>query len=345
MGTDFDVIVIGGGHAGTEAAHAAAKMGRKTALFSFNPSRIGFMSCNPAMGGLAKGQLIKEIDALGGIMGINTDKTAIQYRRLNSSKGPAVRSSRAQCDKALYAEKMQEFLAGVENLTILPFEATEILVDGSGQVSGVSVRDGSKVSARAVVITSGTFLRAVMHTGFEQTSGGRLGDIAAVGLSGSLEKLGFKLGRLKTGTPPRLHKDSIDYSQAEAQPGDEKPIPFSFYTKTDPFPFLPQVNCFITYTNERTHEIIEENFSRSPMFTGIIQGIGPRYCPSIEDKVKRFRERESHQIFLEPEGLATDEIYVNGISTRMPRDVQENLFTSIRGLETAQVEKDGRAVE
>lgn len=341
---DFDVVVIGGGHAGTEAAHAAARMGRKTALLSLNPERIGFMSCNPAMGGLAKGQLIKEIDALGGIMGINTDKTAIQYRRLNSSKGPAVRSSRAQCDKALYAQEMQKHLGKVENLEILPFEATEILVE-DGRVAGVAVRDGSRIRARAVVITSGTFLRAVMHTGFEQTSGGRLGDQAALGLSGSLEKFGFKLGRLKTGTPPRLHKDSIDYSKTEKQPGDEKPVPFSFYYQPSPFPLLPQVNCFITYTNEKTHEIIEENFNRSPMFTGVIQGIGPRYCPSIEDKVKRFRERNRHQIFLEPEGLTTDEIYVNGISTSLPRDVQEKFVHSIEGLEKAEFVKYGYAVE
>jgi tRNA uridine 5-carboxymethylaminomethyl modification enzyme len=344
MSNDFDVIVIGGGHAGTEAAHAAAKMGCKTALLSLNPDRIGFMSCNPAMGGLAKGQLIKEIDALGGIMAINTDKTAIQYRRLNSSKGPAVRSSRAQCDKALYAAEMQKFLANVPNLSIVPLEATDILVE-NGRVSGVSLRDGSQIRGTAVVITSGTFLRAVMHTGFEQTSGGRLGDIAAMGLSGSLERLGFKLGRLKTGTPPRLHKDSIDYSQTEAQGGDEKPIPFSFYNIPNPVPFLRQVDCYITYTNQQTHEIIEENFESSPMFTGIIKGIGPRYCPSIEDKVKRFRERDRHQIFLEPEGLTTDELYVNGISTSLPKDVQERFVHSIKGLENAVFVKHGYAVE
>jgi tRNA uridine 5-carboxymethylaminomethyl modification enzyme len=341
---DWDVIVIGGGHAGTEAAHASARLGCRTALLTLDPSRIGFMSCNPAMGGLAKGQLIKEIDALGGIMGINTDKTAIQYRRLNSSKGPAVRSSRAQCDKALYAQRMQEFLCDLNNLTILPFEATEILFENQ-RVTGVSTRQGEHLNARAVVITSGTFLRAVMHTGFEQTSGGRAGDQAAMGLSTSLERLGFRLGRLKTGTPPRLHKDSIDYSKAEAQGGDEKPIPFSFFYRTNPFPLLPQVNCWITYTNEKTHEIIERNFSKSPMFTGIIQGIGPRYCPSIEDKVKRFRERDRHQIFLEPEGLNTDEMYVNGISTSLPRDVQDAFVRSIPGLENAQFIRYGYAVE
>jgi tRNA uridine 5-carboxymethylaminomethyl modification enzyme len=341
---DWDIIVIGGGHAGTEAAHACARMGCRTALLTLDPSRIGFMSCNPAMGGLAKGQLIKEIDALGGIMGINTDKTAIQYRRLNSSKGPAVRSSRAQCDKALYAQRMQEYLNEISNLTIISGEVADI-IEESGKVSGVVLGTGEKLNAKAVVITSGTFLRAIMHTGFEQESGGRAGDKAATGLSGSLEGLGFRLRRLKTGTPPRLHKDSIDYSRAEAQAGDENPIPFSFYYRTNPFPLLPQVNCWITYTNERTHDIIEQNFSKSPMFTGIIQGVGPRYCPSIEDKVKRFRERDRHQIFLEPEGLTTDEIYVNGISTSLPRDVQDAFVRSIPGLEQAQFIRYGYAVE
>lgn len=340
----FDVLVIGGGHAGCEAAHAAARMGCKTGLLSFNPQRIGFMSCNPAMGGLAKGQLIKEIDALGGIMGRITDRTAIQYRRLNSSKGPAVRSSRAQCDKALYAVEMQAYLAGVPNLTIVPEEADGLVSDGM-RITGVALKDGSQLSAKAVVITSGTFLRGVMHTGFEQTEGGRLGDRASVGLSASLAALGFRLGRLKTGTPPRLHRNSIDFTRVEAQPGDAKPVPFSFYSKLSPFPYLPQINCYITYTNAQTHEIIEENFSRSPMFTGIIQGVGPRYCPSIEDKVKRFQERERHQIFLEPEGLTTDEIYVNGISTSLPRDVQEKFVHSIVGLEKAEFVKYGYAVE
>jgi len=341
---NFDVIVIGGGHAGCEAAHVAARMGCSTALLSLNFNRIGFMSCNPAMGGLAKGQLIKEIDALGGVMGVNTDKTAIQYRRLNSSKGPAVRSSRAQCDKSLYAQRMQEYLSELAGLKILPLEATEILTDGR-RVVGVGLLDGRRLSCRAVVITSGTFLKAVMFTGFEQTEGGRLGDRASVGLSASLENLGFKLGRLKTGTPPRLHRNSIDYTKIEPQPGDEKPVPFSFYFKPKPFPVLKQINCYITYTNNKTHEIIEENFSRSPMFTGMIQGIGPRYCPSIEDKVKRFRERERHQIFLEPEGLTTDEVYVNGISTSLPKDVQERFVRSIVGLENAEFIRYGYAVE
>lgn len=346
---NFDVLVIGGGHAGTEAAHAAAAMGCRTALATLNPSRIGFMSCNPAMGGLAKGQLIKEIDALGGIMGMQTDKAAIQYRRLNSSKGPAVRSSRAQCDKDLYAKKMQEFLINRPNLEILGFEVSDLLsrinTHGKKEITGVKLRDGSEVRAQAVVITSGTFMRAIMHMGFEQTEGGRAGDGAAKTLSRSIEELGFKLRRLKTGTPPRLDKDSIDWSKTEPQPGDEKPIPFSFYYRGERFPELTQLNCFITYTNVQTHEIIEKNFDRSPMFTGIITGIGPRYCPSIEDKVKRFNTKERHQIFLEPEGLTTKEIYVNGMSTSLPRDVQEDFIHSISGLENAKFVRHGYAVE
>ncbi len=340
----WDVLVIGGGHAGCEAAHAAAKMGCKTALVTLNPARIGFMSCNPAMGGLAKGQLIKEIDALGGIMGVNTDKTAIQYRRLNSSKGPAVRSSRAQCDKALYAEKMQEALSILPGLKILSLEVTEILVE-KNRVEGVLTRDGSRIHARSIIITSGTFLQAIMFTGFEKTQGGRVGDSASLGLSKSLTVLGFKLGRLKTGTPPRLHRKSIDYSRLEEQPGDPQPVPFSFYYKPDPFPVLPQVNCHITYTNKQTHDIIGENFHLSPMYTGMIQGIGPRYCPSIEDKVKRFGHRDRHQIFLEPEGLNTDEVYVNGISTSLPKEVQEKFVRSIVGLEKAEFIRFGYAVE
>ena len=345
---DFDVLVIGGGHAGTEAAHASARMGCRTALATLNPERIGYLSCNPAMGGLAKGQLVKEIDALGGIMGRQTDKTAIQYRRLNTSKGPAVRSSRAQCDKPRYAKKMQEFLATVPNLSIIGLEVADLIWETTGgrpRITGVRLRDGSEVRAYAVVVTSGTFLRAVMHTGFEQSEGGRVGDEAAKTLSRSVEELGFRLRRLKTGTPPRLDKDSIDWSKTEPQPGDEKPVPFSFYYRGTRFPELPQLNCFITYTNSQTHEVIEKNFDKSPMFTGIIQGVGPRYCPSIEDKIKRFNEKDRHQIFLEPEGLDISEIYVNGMSTSLPRDVQEAFIHSIAGLENAKFLKHGYAVE
>lgn len=345
---NFDVIVIGGGHAGTEAAHASAQMGCKTALVTLNASRIGFLSCNPAMGGLAKGQLVREIDALGGIMGMQTDKCAIQYRRLNSSKGPAVRSSRAQCDKPLYAEKMQEFLGSVPRLSVVGFEASDLVWEvrqDRFRILGIRLRDGSEVRAKAVIVTSGTFMRAVMHMGFEKSEGGRAGDEASKTLSDSIEKLGFRLRRLKTGTPPRLDKSSIDWSRTETQPGDETPRPFSFYHRSDRFPELPQLNCFITYTNAQTHEIIAKNFDRSPMFTGVIQGIGPRYCPSIEDKVKRFSEKDRHQIFLEPEGLSVPEIYVNGMSTSLPRDVQEDFIHSIVGLEEAKFLRHGYAVE
>jgi tRNA uridine 5-carboxymethylaminomethyl modification enzyme len=342
--SQWDILVIGGGHAGCEAAAAAAKMGCRTALLTLNAERIGFMSCNPAMGGLAKGQLIKEIDALGGIMGRITDQTAIQYRRLNSSKGPAVRSSRAQCDKLLYARRMQEYLRARPNLDILPVEAVGLWVEG-GRVVGIRTAQGERLAAKAVVVTTGTFLRGVMHVGMEQASGGRVGDQASVGLSKDFEDLGFRLGRLKTGTPPRLFKNSLNYSRMEPQPGDEIPLPFSFYHTPKPFPLLPQVNCFITYTREQTHAIIEKNFHRSPMYTGVIQGVGPRYCPSIEDKVKRFRERDRHQIYLEPEGLNTEEMYVNGVSTSLPKDVQEEFIRTIPGLEQAEFVRFGYAVE
>lgn len=340
----WDVLVIGGGHAGCEAAHSSARLGCRTALTTLNPDRIGFMSCNPAMGGLAKGQLIKEIDALGGVMGRITDRTAIQYRRLNASKGPAVRSSRAQCDKALYAATMGEFLGTVPNLTVLKAEILDLLIE-DGKIAGVTTSEGETLRARTVVITSGTFLRAVMHTGFERTSGGRAGDVAAMGLSASLERLGFQLGRLKTGTPPRLHRRSIDYGKMERQPGDRRPVPFSFYFAPDPFPLLPQIDCWITYTNSKTHDFIAAHFDQSPIFTGVIQGVGPRYCPSIEDKVKRFSDKERHQIFLEPEGLSTDEMYVNGISTSLPGPVQEVFVRTIPGFEKAEFIRYGYAVE
>ncbi len=340
----FDVIIIGGGHAGCEAAVAASKMGCRTALISFNISQIAAMSCNPAIGGLAKGQLVKEIDALGGVMGINTDRSALQYRTLNASKGPAVRSSRAQCDKAIYASAMQDYIGRFSGLTVVSGEAIEIIKDTSG-VSAVILATGEKLSARAIVITTGTFLRAVMHTGFDQSEGGRVGEDSAKGLSSWLSAAGFRLRRLKTGTPPRLKKGSIDFSGLVEQPGDEKPVAFSFYSKWERFPVLPQVPCHITYTNSQTHEIIAANFSRSPLYTGVIEGVGPRYCPSIEDKVKRFSERDRHQVFLEPESLSSDEIYVNGISTSLPLDVQEKFVRSIVGLERAEFARFGYAVE
>ncbi len=344
MNQSFDVIIIGGGHAGCEAAHAAARLGCKTAMITLNRKRIGFMSCNPAMGGLAKGQLVKEIDALGGIMGRMTDRNAIQFRQLNESKGPAVRSSRAQCDKNRYASGMQEFLGTLPGLAILEDEVTRISLEGT-QICGVELASGERLTSQCVIVTSGTFLKSVMHYGPEQVKGGRQGDRSAEGLSDALRDLGFRLRRLKTGTPPRLHKDSIDWTKTEPQPGDAIPKPFSFYERSDPFPFLPQIHCFITYTNTQTHEIIYENILSSPMYSGAISGVGPRYCPSIEDKVKRFQDKDRHQIFLEPEGLDVDEIYVNGISTSLPTSVQEKFVRSIEGLERAQFIKFGYAVE
>ena len=339
----WDVIVIGGGHAGCEAAHASARLGCQTLMLTMNPDRIGFMSCNPAMGGLAKGQLIKEIDALGGLMGRQTDRAAIQYRRLNESKGPAVRSSRAQCDKAIYAAEMQRTIRAVPNLSVGSAEVAGLRVDG-GRIQGVKLASGEELSCRAVVVTSGTFLAAVMHTGEVQEQGGRAGDAASVGLSRWLRDFGFRTRRLKTGTPPRLHRASIDFSRTERQPGDPRPQPFSFY-EDGSFPRLPQVDCFIVYTGAETHEIIEENLHRSPMYTGAIQGLGPRYCPSIEDKIKRFKDKDRHQLFLEPEGLDVPEIYVNGISTSLPREVQERFVRSIPGLERAEFLRYGYAVE
>ncbi len=339
----FDVIVIGGGHAGCEAAHAAARLGSRTAMVTLDVKKIGAMSCNPAIGGLAKGQLVKEIDALGGVMARITDRATIQFRRLNSSKGPAVRSSRAQCDKNRYALFMQEFLGALPNLTILEGEVAGLIIE-SDRVVGVRL-GSSEIRASAVVITSGTFLRAIMHRGAEQEEGGRLGDKSAKTLSEDISKLGLRLRRLKTGTPPRLHKDSIDWSLTIPQPGDDKLIPFSFYHQPNPYPFLPQVNCYLTYTNQQTHDIIEKNLGQSAMYSGAITGVGPRYCPSIEDKISRFKDKDRHQLFLEPEGLDVNEIYVNGISTSLPTAIQEEFVHTIPGLEKAEFIRYAYAVE
>ena len=273
-----------------------------------------------------------------------TDQTAIQYRRLNASKGPAVRSSRAQCDKNRYAQAAQKFLRNIPNLSILCGEIAEIEVE-NGRVCGLQTTDGLHLECRAALVTAGTFLKGVMFTGFEKSEGGRAGDRAAGVLSENLRRLGFQLGRLKTGTPPRLKKSSIDYSQLTPQPGDEQPVPFSFYFRPERFPVLPQIDCHITYTNEKTHRIIEANFGKSPMYTGLIEGVGPRYCPSIEDKVKRFTHRSRHQIFLETEGLDIEDVYANGISTSLPREVQDEFVHSITGLEHAEFVRYGYAVE
>jgi tRNA uridine 5-carboxymethylaminomethyl modification enzyme len=341
----YDAIVIGGGHAGCEAAHALARMGQQTLLLTMNVDTIGHMSCNPAVGGVAKGHLAREVDALGGVMGHITDASAIQYRRLNMSKGPAVRSSRAQCDMALYRLAMQDLLMNVPNLDIKQGSVEQLYlqeIDGVQHVRGVISQLGVLYEARAVVITTGTFLRGKCHVGLDHFAAGRAGDAAAYGLSETLHALGLEMGRLKTGTTPRLDARTIDWSGLEVQPGDTPPRRFSFYHAPE---LLPQVPCHITYTNQRTHDIIAANTHRSPLFTGIIEGIGPRYCPSIEDKVVRFADKDQHQIFLEPQGLKTREIYPAGLSTSLPLDVQIALVRTLPGLERAEIIRPGYAVE
>jgi tRNA uridine 5-carboxymethylaminomethyl modification enzyme len=424
MQKEYDIIVIGGGHAGAEAAWAASRLGASVALITLDPSRIGQMSCNPAIGGLAKGQMVREIDALGGLMGLAIDATGIQFRMLNRSKGPAVWGPRAQADKYKYAVEVQRLLSTCRNLELVRGEVAEILTEGSGfrvqgsemngeegisgsalnpeprtlnpasalSVRGVLLGDGTRLRCRAVIVGSGTFLRGLMHTGEQKTQGGRVGEAAATGLSGCLARLGLELGRLKTGTPPRLHKGSIDFAAFEAQPGDESPMPFSFlneygevagvhvkdcklqsanckvqieYEDRTPAapqfeisnlqfaicnlpswnPPLPQVHCWIGATNEAIHSIIRANLHRAPMYSGQIASTGPRYCPSIEDKVVRFADKPSHHIFLEPEGLDTDEIYCNGISTSLPADVQEQIIRLVPGLQNARILRHGYAVE
>jgi len=337
----YDIVVIGGGHAGCEAAWIAARMGCQTALVTFDLDKVAMMSCNPAIGGVAKGQLCREIDALGGVMGRVIDRTGIHFKMLNLSKGPAVRAPRAQADRELYSALMLRMLDGQSQLTLIAGEATELVVEG-GQIRGVCLGDGRKLEARAVILTTGTFLQGRMFIGPQQIEGGRVGDPAAKALSRSLESLGFELGRLKTGTPARLDKNTIDTSRLEEQPGDEPSGKFSHFSEE---PIRNQRSCWITYTNEQTHEAIRRGLDRSPLYTGVIQGIGPRYCPSIEGKVVEFPERTRHQIFLEPEGLESEEVYPNGISTSLPEDVQREFLKTIPGLEDARITQLGYAVE
>jgi tRNA uridine 5-carboxymethylaminomethyl modification enzyme len=337
----FDVIVIGGGHAGAEAARVCARGGARVALLTMLRDAIGRMSCNPAIGGLAKGNLVKEIDALGGLMGEATDRAGIQFKVLNRSKGPAVQGPRAQCDRDLYAAAVQQILADQPNITIIEGSATSLLHDGKS-VRGVVLKEGTRLGARAVIVTTGTFLRALMHSGEVKTIGGRFGEPAAETLSDSLGDLGLKLGRLKTGTPPRVDRTTVDFSKLEEAPGDAKPRPFSILTDALP---LPQVLCHLTYTSEIAHELIRANLHRAPMYSGQIHATGPRYCPSIEDKVVRFAEKERHQVFVEPEGLTHPWLYLNGISTSLPPDVQDAVVRSLPGFENAVIARYGYAVE
>ena len=338
----YDVIVVGGGHAGTEAALAAARMGAQTLLLTHNIETLGQMSCNPSIGGIGKGHLVRELDALGGAMALATDKSGIQFRRLNASKGAAVRATRAQADRILYKAAIREMLENQENLELFQQAVEDVTLDGE-RISGVVTAMGVEFKARAVVLTAGTFLSGKIHIGLENYEGGRAGDPAAKSLGGRLRELNLPQGRLKTGTPPRIDGRTIDFSQLTEQPGDT-PVPvFSVRGNADMHP--RQVSCWITHTNTQTHEIIRSGFDRSPMFTGKIEGVGPRYCPSIEDKINRFADKDSHQIFLEPEGLTTHEYYPNGISTSLPFDIQIALVRSMKGLENAHILRPGYAIE
>lgn len=339
---NYDVIVIGGGHAGTEAALAPARMGLKTLLLTHNVDTLGQMSCNPAIGGIGKGHLVKEIDAMGGLMATAADQAGIQFRTLNSSKGPAVRATRAQADRVLYRQAVRIALENQPHLDIFQQEVTDVLIE-QDQVTGAATKMGLKFRAKSVILTAGTFLAGKIHIGLQNYEGGRAGDPASVMLSARLRDLGLRVDRLKTGTPPRLDARTINFDVLAKQHGDAELPVFSFMGSVDQHP--RQIPCFITHTNEQTHEVIRNNLDRSPMYTGVIEGIGPRYCPSIEDKVMRFSERNSHQIYLEPEGLTSNEIYPNGISTSLPFDVQMGIVNSMKGLEKTRIIKPGYAIE
>ncbi len=339
--SDFDVVVVGGGHAGADAAHAAARMGVATALVTLKREDLGVMSCNPAIGGLGKGHLVREIDAMDGLMGRVADKAGIQFRLLNRRKGPAVQGPRTQADRSIYRREMQAEIAATENLTLIEGEVADLILQGN-RVAGVSLVDGSEIRSHSVILTTGTFLRGIIHIGDVQKAGGRLGDRPSIHLAKRMDSFNLPLGRLKTGTPPRLDRESINWSVLDMQPADDRPSMFSFLNTA---PFAEQISCGITHTNEKTHQIIRDNLDRSAMYGGHIDGVGPRYCPSIEDKIVRFSDKTSHQIFLEPEGLQENTVYPNGISTSLPEDIQWDYVQSIYGLENAIILQPGYAIE